>query len=81
MRFIIGLLIGFGITRVILNPILQKNKIYLEKEKEWKQRAKQTVEDVSQNVDEFIKLNYPGMRKEERESYVEEIVKSDNAIT
>lgn len=33
MKLLIGIVIGFGITRLFLHPLLQKNAMYLEKEK------------------------------------------------
>jgi len=33
MKLFIGIVIGIGLTRLFLNPLLQKNAMYLEKEK------------------------------------------------
>jgi len=33
MRILIGILIGIALTRLYLNPLLQKNAMYVQKEK------------------------------------------------
>ncbi len=33
MKLLIGIVIGIGLTRLFLNPLLQRNEMYMEKEK------------------------------------------------
>lgn len=33
MKLLIGILIGIALTRLYLNPLLQKNAVYMQKEK------------------------------------------------
>ena len=81
MRFIIGVFIGYAITRIVLNPYVQKNKLFLRKEKYLLAQLKSQKTQIAFNAEQFLVTQYPDISKERLFKLVRSIINThDNSI-